>query len=114
MGRIPYTGHCTPPVVRTDLSTCSTMPALLFATLGMTRPGQSQSVMSSVRGNVWKCFVLPGVSDTRTFYNISVERDFFVGNFFFSQTFEDKSLFIVELLPTFGYPIHPTVMLSIS
>ena len=43
------------------------MPALLLAMLGMTRPGQSQRVMSSVRGRVWKCFVFPGVSDTRTF-----------------------------------------------
>ena len=43
------------------------MPALLLAMLGMTRPGQSQRVMSSVRGRVWKCFVFPGVSETRTF-----------------------------------------------
>ena len=57
--------------------TWSTIPALLLARLGITRPGQSQSVTSSVSSRVWKCLVLPGVSDTRTFYT---ERQFRVVN----------------------------------
>ena len=54
--------------LRYSVLTWSTIPALLLARLGITRPGQSQSVTSSVSSRVWKCLVLPGVSDTRTFY----------------------------------------------
>ena len=63
--------------------TCNTMPALLFTIDGMTNPGQSHRVTSSSKTRVWKCLVLPGVSETRTFLAAS-------------------SLLMVELLPTFG------------
>lgn len=43
-----------------------TSSALVVANCGKTRPGQSQSVMCSVKLRVWKCLVFPGVAETET------------------------------------------------
>lgn len=51
--------------------------------LGNTRPGQSHSTILSDKNNVWKCFVLPGILATPTFFC------------------PNKAL-ITEDLPTFG------------
>jgi len=62
---------------------------LLYETLGKTRPGQSHKVILSVSFNVWKCFVLPGILATPTF-------------------FLPKRALITLDLPTLGYPTNPT------
>lgn len=69
--------------------------AVVAANCGKTRPGQSQRSTSGDRRIVWKCFVLPGVAETDTF---------------FSPT---KAL-MVEDLPTLGYPTRPTVKVGAS
>src|SRR4051812_2033830 len=63
--------------------------------VGKTRPGQSHSVSRSDSISVWKCFVFPGVADTAT--RLAAQRTL-----------------IVELLPTFGYPMNPTYARSAS
>jgi hypothetical protein len=59
------------------------MWACVLAKWGKTRPGQSHSVTSSERTRVWKCFVLPGVLETETF-------------------FAPRSALMVDDLPTLG------------
>ena len=68
-----------------------TSSAFVVAKLGKTSPGQSQSITSELRCMVWKCFVLPGVDDTETF-------------------FAPMSALIVDDFPTFGYPTRPIVV----
>jgi hypothetical protein len=59
------------------------MSALVVRNDGKTRPGQSQSMIWSLSLMVWRCFVLPGVIDTLTF-------------------FSPQSTLMVEDLPTLG------------
>mmetsp|Transcript_7634 Transcript_7634/g.18446 ORF Transcript_7634/g.18446 Transcript_7634/m.18446 type:complete len:234 (-) Transcript_7634:761-1462(-) len=61
---------------------------------GMTNPGQSQSITELDTIIVWKCFVLPGVAVTPTF-------------------FAPQSALTVEDLPTLGYPTKPIMMYSL-
>lgn len=65
-----------------------TRSARVVANCGNTRPGQSHSTIVGESWMVWKCFVLPGVDDTLTFF--SPIREFIVLDF-----------------PTLGYPTRP-------
>lgn len=64
----------------------------MVAKLGKTRPGQSHRMILSERWSVWKCLVLPGVEETETFL-------------------APIRAFIVEDLPTLGYPTRPICVL---
>jgi hypothetical protein len=60
------------------------------AKFGNTNPGQSHNTNEGERWIVWKCFVFPGVDETET-------------------RFSPSKAFIVDDLPTFGYPTKPIV-----
>lgn len=65
-----------------------TISALLYETLGKTKPGQSHNMTYYVSFKVWKCFVLPGILATPTF-------------------FLPNTALITLDFPTFGYPVNP-------